>query len=154
MARGRWAGPLGAALQPQPADQRHLLERRLPPRTYLHGFVRADDVGREPDDSGPRGSWLSDTSDIKALTFRTRSGSTPPELFQDSEPTGPKLISTEITPMIQGRVALNELSGVPVEVRLSFDQPLNPASTNVPVNQGPESGDLEHARKGPDLPRV
>jgi hypothetical protein len=118
-----------------------------PARIYTASFVQTTS-GANPTIRDLEGRGLSDTSDIKALTFRTRSGSTPPELFQDSEPTGPKLISTEITPMIQGRVALNELSGVPVEVRLSFDQPLNPASTNVPVNQDPNPVTWNTREKG------
>src|SRR5690606_5019572 len=68
-----------------------------------------------------------------SFEFTTADGTTPSQLFRDTRPGGPRRVGFEVTPVSAGGVALNEFSGGRVEVRLKFDQPLNPASSNVPV---------------------
>src|SRR5262249_7678052 len=68
------------------------------------------------------------------LELSTPDGTTPAELFRDTLPGGPRRTGLTVTPTAaNGQAALGLLSRVPVEVRLAFDQPLDPASTNVPV---------------------
>ena len=74
----------------------------------------------------------------QSFRFSTSDGTTPGQLFRNVAPGGPRLVSFEVTPSpdvtsADPGVVLNKLGNAPVEVRLQFDQPLNPASTNVPV---------------------
>jgi len=85
------------------------------------------------------GTVLRDTGG-KALalpttfTFSTADGTTPGQLFRNTLPGGPRRTAFEITPTPDTTgVVLNKLGGPPVEIRLRFDQPLNPSSANVPV---------------------
>ena len=73
-----------------------------------------------------------------SFRFQTVSGTTPAQLFSDTLPGGPKKVSFEVTPSDPDGVALNKFGLEGVEVRLGFDQPLNPADTNVPVNVSPD----------------
>ncbi len=66
--------------------------------------------------------------------FRTADGTTPSQLFSDTRAGGPRRVSFQVSPQEGGEVALNRFSQEPVEVRLTFDQPLNPSDENVPVN--------------------
>ncbi|PIE24364.1 MAG: hypothetical protein CSA62_03525 [Planctomycetota bacterium] len=118
-----------------------------PARQYIVSFAQTTS-GTTPTIRDLEGRGISNDSKIKALSFRTRTGSTPPELFDDSLPYGPAVLRTDITPTVNGRVLLNELSGVPVEVELSFDQALNPASSNVPVQQNPDPTTWNTREKG------
>ena len=118
-----------------------------PARQYIVSFVQTTS-GANPTIRDLSGRGISSDSQIKALNFRTRSGSTPPELFRDSLPNGPTVVRTDITPVVDGRVLLNDLSGVPVEIELNFDQALNPASSNVPVNQDPNPETWNTREKG------
>src|SRR5690606_26009626 len=73
-----------------------------------------------------------------SFRFQTVSGSTPAQLFSDTLPGGPRRVSFDVSPSDADGVALNKFGLDPVEVRLGFDQPLNPADTNVPVNVSPD----------------
>ncbi|MAE77511.1 MAG: hypothetical protein CMJ85_11660, partial [Planctomycetes bacterium] len=81
------------------------------------------------------GRPLSVNSPIQTLEFQTASGSTPQELFLDREIGGPRVSNLQIGPLVGTRVSLNRMGGVPVELRIDFNQPLNPHSTNVPLRQ-------------------
>jgi hypothetical protein len=85
------------------------------------------------------GTVLRDTSGKplgvpRSFQFATSDGTTPGALFSNSLAGGPRRVGLEITPTPDTTgVVLNKLGGPPVEIRLLFDQPLNPASSNVPV---------------------
>ena len=76
----------------------------------------------------------------KSFRFSTADGTTPAQLFRNTAAGGPRRAGFEILPTPDaagpeaGRVSLNKLGTPAVELRLLFDQPLNPSSTNVPVN--------------------
>jgi hypothetical protein len=68
--------------------------------------------------------------------FSTAEGTSPAQLFRNPGPGGPRILRTggvTISPEVPGDIALNKFGAPPVEVRLNFDQALNPASTNLPV---------------------
>lgn len=102
----------------------------LPGRTYIvqlvdgqahNGTVLRDRNGRGLD----RGYSFS---------FSTIEGSQPAQLFRNPKPGGPAFVKVEVTTATSlDNVPLNLFGAPPVEVRLYFDQALNPASTNVPV---------------------
>tara|TARA_R110002072_G_scaffold46591_10_gene129122 strand:- start:124763 stop:128278 length:3516 start_codon:yes stop_codon:yes gene_type:complete len=70
----------------------------------------------------------------KSFRFSTADGTTPGALFSNTKAGGPRRVGFEITPTPDTTgVVLNKLGGPPVEIRLLFDQPLNPSSANVPV---------------------
>lgn len=70
----------------------------------------------------------------RSFRFSTADGTTPGQLFSNTLAGGPRRAGFEITPTPDTTgVVLNKLGGPAVEVRLLFDQPLNPASSNVPV---------------------
>lgn len=81
------------------------------------------------------GNALSPFSASQALSFRTASGSSPDELFLDTKVGGPRVLSFDVGPQTGNRVSLNRLGTAPVEIRLGFNQPLNPSNDNVPVGQ-------------------
>ncbi|MBI5849838.1 MAG: Ig-like domain-containing protein, partial [Planctomycetes bacterium] len=68
-----------------------------------------------------------------SFTFQTADGTTPSQLFSDTRAGGPRMTSIQISPRDANGVALNKVGREPVEIRLNFDQPLNPADDNVPV---------------------
>jgi hypothetical protein len=71
----------------------------------------------------------------RSFRFVTADGTTPAQLFRNTLPGGPRRVGFEVTPTPdQTGVVLNKLGLPPVEIRLQFDQPLNPSATNVPVN--------------------
>lgn len=67
------------------------------------------------------------------LPFLTVTGDQPAQLFRDQLGSGPLCTGVEVTPAVEGLVCLGKRGARPVEVRLHFDQPLNPASTNLPT---------------------
>lgn len=72
-----------------------------------------------------------------SFRFNTSDGTTPAQLFRNTAAGGPRLVAggVAITPTPdQTGVILNKLGTRPVEVRLRFNQPLNPSSSNVPVD--------------------
>ncbi len=71
------------------------------------------------------------------LTFRfsTRDGTQPAQLFRNPQTGGPARVGLEVTTATDlQNVPLALFGAPPLEVRLHFDQALNPADTNVPVN--------------------
>jgi len=72
----------------------------------------------------------------RTFRFSTADGTTPGDLFRNTVSGGPRRAGFEITPTpdaATNRVVLNKLGAPSVEVRLRFDQALNPNSVNVPV---------------------
>lgn len=70
----------------------------------------------------------------QTFQFTTAEGTTPGALFRNTAPGGPRRTAFEISPTPDTTgVVLNKLGTEPLELRLSFDQPLNPSSLNVPV---------------------
>lgn len=71
-----------------------------------------------------------------SFRFRTADGTTPAQLFRDTKAGGPRRVGFEFSPVAQTssgpRAVLNLAGQVPIEIRLKFDQPLNPHSQNVP----------------------
>jgi hypothetical protein len=69
-----------------------------------------------------------------SFSFRTPESTEIGQLFRDVSFGGPRVLSVETTPRdADDRVLLNEFGGDPVEVRVRFDQPLDPASNNLPI---------------------
>ena len=89
-----------------------------------------------------RGQSLSASSPIQTMIFRTASGKTPQELFLDVLSGGPRVTGVDISPTqeVNGQtyVTINRLGELPVEVKLDFNQPLNPSSANIPLRQDPD----------------
>ncbi len=81
------------------------------------------------------GNPVDPTSAHLAMSLRTVSASTPRGLFQDSKKGGPRVRFLNVGPRSGDRVSLNLLGTVPVEVRIDFDQPVDPSDQNVPVSQ-------------------
>ena len=70
-----------------------------------------------------------------SLRVQTAEGATPNQLFRNSVPGGPRRLGLEVSPTPDtAGVALNKLGQPPVEIRLVFDQALNPSTDNVPTN--------------------
>jgi hypothetical protein len=85
-----------------------------------------------------RNTVLKDTSGRSldapfTLAFRTVAGETPSQLFRDAAVGGPRFVAARVTPSTDGVVHSGKKGVRPVEVRVTFDQPLNPTSANVPV---------------------
>src|SRR5262245_25300604 len=102
-----------------------------PGRTYVVQLIGGNPVN---------GTVLRDINGkglAHAVSFRftTADGVTPGLLFRNPEAGGPRRTSFEFRPKNSqtGLVSLNKLGTPPVEVTLTFDQPLNPSSTNVPT---------------------
>ena len=125
------------------AGRRLLFEPRLPTndqfsnggfrpgRTYLVQLVGGSAVN---------GTILRDTRGRPlevpvSFRFNTANGAAASQLFRDTVLGGPRRVSLQLSPSADqsGAVQLNELGSKGLEVRLRFDQPLNPSSTNVPV---------------------
>jgi hypothetical protein len=80
-------------------------------------------------DHGGRGLDLPAT-----LRFSTVDGTTPAQLFRNPLPGGPRRTALAISPEPAGEgVRLSEFGAPPVEIRLHFDQALDPSRANVPV---------------------
>jgi hypothetical protein len=101
-----------------------------PGRSYLVQLVGGERLN---------GTALRDTGG-KALAqpisvqFSTAEGTAPSQLFRNSAAGGPARVSLDLSPTPDTTgVVLNKLGQPDVEVRLNFDQPLNPSATNVPV---------------------
>lgn len=100
-----------------------------PGRTYLVRLVAGSRVnGTVLRDQSGRGLDRAET-----FRFTTADGTAPAQLFRNRLPGGPRRLDFTITPSPDGGVALNKLGSPPVELRLTFDQPLNPNSANVPT---------------------
>lgn len=100
-----------------------------PARRYVVNLLGADRAN---------GSVLTDTRGntlerSATFEFTTVAGTTAGELFRDTRPGGPRRRDFAVTPNRDGVAELGLRGRMPVEVRLGFDQPLDPASTNLPV---------------------
>ncbi len=74
---------------------------------------------------------------LRPQTFRfsTADGGSPSQLFRNTAQGGPRRVGLELSPAADTAGAiLNKVGAPPLEIRLRFDQPLNPSSANVPVN--------------------
>jgi hypothetical protein len=105
-----------------------------PGRTYLVQLVGGNRLN---------GTALRDVSGRAlaqpiSVQFSTAEGSSPSQLFRNSAAGGPARVGLEVSPNADATggtgVVLNKLGQPQVEIRLLFDQPLNPSATNVPVN--------------------
>ena len=69
-----------------------------------------------------------------SFQFQTVDGTTPSQLFRDTRVGGPRRVDFDVAPLNRrGEAELNELGQIATELRLTFDQPLNPHSKNLPV---------------------
>ena len=102
-----------------------------PGRTYLVQLVGGDQRnGNVLRDINGKGLSVPVT-----FQFSTADGTSPAQLFRDTLAGGPRRLGYQITPEPDAQgVALNKLGLAPVEIRLQFDQQLNPHSSNVPVS--------------------
>ncbi|MCA8941195.1 MAG: hypothetical protein KDB80_01430 [Planctomycetes bacterium] len=73
-----------------------------------------------------------------SFIFSTADGTTPFELFRDTKPGGPRRAGFSVSGVSGGFAPLGLLGNAPVEIRLDFDQPLNPSTFNVPTNLDPD----------------
>ncbi len=102
-----------------------------PGRTYFVVLVGGDRVN---------GTSLQDTggrvlAQAVSFQFSTAEGTAPAQLFRNSAAGGPGRVSLQVTPTSDTpEVVLNKQGQPPVEVRLVFDQPLNPSNINLPVD--------------------
>ncbi|MEZ5963900.1 MAG: Ig-like domain-containing protein [Planctomycetota bacterium] len=104
-----------------------------PGRRYLMQLAQGD---------ARQGATLRDTSgkglrEPFTLSFQTVDGDTPSQLFRDIEVDGPQVVSAEVTPSENGVALLGKRHERPCEVRVQFNQPVNPASTNIPTQLDP-----------------
>ncbi|MBM4061590.1 MAG: hypothetical protein FJ265_10925, partial [Planctomycetes bacterium] len=86
------------------------------------------------------GTVLRDTSGrglVAPVSFRfsTAEGTAPAQLFRNSAAGGPRRAGLGFTPQRDPALTLilNKLGQPPLEIRLLFDQPLNPSTTNLPL---------------------
>ncbi|MBL8748463.1 MAG: hypothetical protein JNK78_04835, partial [Planctomycetes bacterium] len=102
----------------------------LPGRTYLVALVDGQArTGTVLRDRGGRGLERG-----YSFGFATTDGTQPAQLYRNPKPGGPTFRKLEVsTAPSLDQVPLNLFGQPPVEIRASFDQALNPASTNVPV---------------------
>ena len=118
-----------------------------PGRQYILSLVNASNPAA-PTVRDSDGREISVNTTIRGMAFTTASGSTPTELFLDYQVGGPQVASVDVTPRFGGLVSLNDLGGVPVEFSVSFNQTLNPTSSNLPVRQSVAPINGNARRKG------
>ena len=99
-------------------------------RQYIVSLSAGDEQnGTVLTDTRPRGLDFAFSA-----SFRTPESTELNELFRDQAVGGPRVVRVDVTPRDNSdEVALNGPGDVPVEVRVQFDQPLDPASTNIPT---------------------
>jgi len=102
-----------------------------PGRTYLMQLVGGDQRnGTVLRDLNGKGLSVPQT-----LRFSTADGTTPTQLFRDVVAGGPARAGFAVSPpLVSGESTLNLIGQADLEVRLTFNQPLNPSSANVPVD--------------------
>jgi len=102
-----------------------------PGRTYVVQLVGGSVVNQTMlRDANGRG-----LSRPRTFRFSTADGGSPSQLFRNTAQGGPRRVGLELSPTADASGAiLNKVGAPPLEIRLRFDQPLNPSSTNVPVN--------------------
>ena len=82
------------------------------------------------------------------FAFTTANGSSPAQLFRDTKAGGPRRSGFSVVPTISGQASLNLLGQAPLEVKLKFDQPLNPSSTNVMSTFDPDPTKRSLSQRG------
>jgi hypothetical protein len=102
-----------------------------PGREYIVQLIKGDhrrNVGLLDDSGRGLESGVS-------FKFTTADGTTPSQLFKDTKVGGPRKTGFVVTPSnpLTQEVELSQLGQVATEIRLGFDQPLNPNSANVPI---------------------
>ncbi len=101
-----------------------------PGRTYLVRLVGGD----RHNDSVLKDQLGNGLGNAQTFRFSTADGTTPAQLFRNGKAGGPRRAGFSVTPSAEAAgVALNKFGTPTVEVRVQFDQPLNPNSGNVPV---------------------
>lgn len=125
------------------AGRRLLFEPRLPTNDQFNngGFRPGRSyIVQLVGGSAVNGTILRDTrgrplETAVSFRFNTANGGSASQLFRDTILGGPRRVGLQLTPAPDqtGAVQLNELGSKGLEVRLRFDQPLNPSSANVPV---------------------
>lgn len=111
-----------------------------PGRTYVVQLVGGDERKETVlQDMGGKGLRTP-----VSFQFSTADGTTPAQLFRDTKPGGPRRVGVDVSPGGSLSAALNLLGRRSLEIRLQFDQPLNPDSRNVPVklNNDPPLRDI------------
>lgn len=102
-----------------------------PGRTYLVRLIGGD----RRNESVLLSTTGKGLSNPQTFRFSTADGTTPTQLFRNVQAGGPRKTGFSITPAPEGGlVSLNKFGAPPVEIRLSFDQALNPNSGNVPTS--------------------
>ncbi|MEO6593584.1 MAG: Ig-like domain-containing protein, partial [Planctomycetota bacterium] len=102
-----------------------------PGRTYIVQLVGGNRLnGTVIRDAGGRA-----LAQPVSFRFSTSDGTTAGQLFRNTASGGPRRTGFEITPAPDSTgVVLNKQGAPALEIRLVFDQPLSPSSTNVPVS--------------------
>ncbi|MBL9077602.1 MAG: hypothetical protein JNL08_08870 [Planctomycetes bacterium] len=112
-----------------PSDERFADGGLRPGRTYRVSLVGG---------TAENGTVLRETgghglAQPKTFEFRTVDGTQAAQLFRNPKSGGPRRTGFEVTPADDlSQVPLNLFGAPPLEVRLHFDQALNPSATNVP----------------------
>lgn len=120
-----------------------------PGRRYVVQLVGGD----------PRNGIVLKSTSGRALTspisfrFTTVDGVTPNELFRNTRQGGPRRAGFDVVPSVVNSLGVRVVSpsfgvATPLEVRLSFDQPVNPQRANVPANVDLDPRTRDAGRKG------
>jgi hypothetical protein len=83
-----------------------------------------------------------------ALVFRTVGGLPTDVLYRDPVPGPPRIVAVELDPPAGGDVPLGLFGARPLEVRVQFDQPLDPAADNVPTQVVTDPARRDPAQRG------
>lgn len=88
-----------------------------------------------------------------SFSYTTVDGSSAGELFRNTRPGGPRRVAFEVSPstlMANGERVVEPSfnASAPLEVRLTFDQPVNPQSVNVPAAIDLDSRTRSPGRRG------
>lgn len=126
----------------QPGRRLRFEPRLATDNAYTDGSLRAERVYvvRLPGGPSAGGATLlaadgTPLAQSATLVFSTPIGTQPGQLFRNPLPNGPQTTGFDITTGSANSVAPLGLFGAPpLEVRVHFDQALNPSDDNVPVN--------------------
>ncbi len=123
---------------------------------YSNGGLRAgrDYLVQLVGGSAQNGTVLRDSGGRSLRTpvtfrFRTAEGSQAAQLYRNPKPGGPARTGLDVTTATDlASVPLNLFGAPPVEVRLHFDQALNPSDANVPVHFDTDPRVREQSQRG------
>ncbi|MBK8098192.1 MAG: hypothetical protein IPK26_13855 [Planctomycetes bacterium] len=134
------SGTFSVVDAPTGAQRRLLFEPKLPEaedygdgglrpgRTYLIAVVGGD----RQNDAALRDDRGRAVEVPYSFRVRTAMGTTPRQLFRDRRPGGPRVVSVTASTGDLQALPLNEQGQYPLEIRVAFDQPLEPTARNVP----------------------